>query len=100
MRKAQKKEADELIELLGEAHSQIRQYMRQNDARSAKTVLEDCQNSALVLGTLIESTEGEGHPTVSLLEEYCELLYQIYRGMEDGKGLTGEGADGGCQYRS
>ena len=36
-------------------------------------LLEDCQNGGITIGTLIEETEGEGHPTVSLLEEYCEL---------------------------
>lgn len=45
--------------------------------------MEDCQAGGLTLGTLIENTEGEGHPTVSLLEDYCELIYQIHQKLKE-----------------
>lgn len=85
MRKAQKKQAEELVKQIEEAHEQIKQYIAQGGAQFAMELLEDCQNGGITVGTLIEETEGEGHPTVSLLEEYCELVYQIHEDLADNK---------------
>lgn len=78
MRKAQKKQAEELLAQMECAHEQIRKDIEQNRVSSALQLLEDCQDAAISLGTLIEGTEGEGHPTVALLEEYCELVYVVH----------------------
>lgn len=83
MRKKHKQQAEELVRQMEGAHDQFREYIKQNSVQAAMQLLEDCQNSAIVLGTLIENTEGEGHPTVSLLEEYCELAYQIHVDLAD-----------------
>ena len=40
------------------------------------------------MGTLIEAAEGEKHPTVLLLEEYCELTYQIHESLNEGKDIN------------
>ncbi len=94
MRKAQKRQAEELVRQMEEAHGQIKKDMEGNNLRSAMGLLEDCQSGGISLGTLIEETEGEGHPAVSLLEEYCELVYRIYENLsgEDGTGEAGEKA--------
>lgn len=78
MRKAQKLQTEELVRQMEEAHDQIKKFIEQGNMLSAMELLEECQNGGITLGTLIENTEGEGHPTVSLLEEYCELAYQIH----------------------
>lgn len=78
MRKAQKKQAEELLAQMECAHEQIRKDIEQSRIPSALQLLEDCQDAAISLGTLIEDTEGEGHPTVTLLEEYCELVYAVH----------------------
>ena len=85
MRKVQKQQAEELVRQMEEAHDQIKKYIGQGSIPLAMELLEDCQNGAITIGTLIESTEGEGHPTVSLLEEYCELAYQIHQGLAGDK---------------
>ncbi|MCM1174231.1 MAG: hypothetical protein NC341_04180 [Blautia sp.] len=89
MRKKQKQQAEELIVQMEQAHDQIRKYLeRKKDfsaEQSAMQLLEDCQSGGISLGTLIESTEGEGHPTVTLLEEYCELVYGLHEELADGK---------------
>lgn len=82
MRKAQKQQLEELAGQMEEAHSQIKKDMEQGNFPSAMGLLEDCQNGGISMGTLIEATEGEGHPTVKLLEEYCELVYRIYGELE------------------
>ncbi len=88
MRKAQKQQAEELIKQIEEAHDQVKQYMEQGSMQSAMELLEDCQNGGIAIGTLIEETEGEGHSTVSLLEDYCEVTYQIHQNLADNKEIN------------
>lgn len=72
-----------MLSQMKEAHEQIKKYVRQGSIPQAMELLEDCQNGAISIGTLIEKTEGEGHPTVSQLEAYCELIYRIYQKLEE-----------------
>lgn len=88
MRKAQKQQAIELVKQIEEAHNQIKQYIEQGNIQPAMELLEDCQNGGITIGTLIEETEGEGHPTISLLEDYCELIYQIHKDLTDNKQIN------------
>lgn len=88
MRKAQKQQAEELVRQMEEAHDQIKKFIGQNSIPSAMELLEECQNGGITLGTLIESTEGEGHPTVFILEEYCELAYQIHEDLDTKKEIN------------
>ena len=81
MRKVQKKQIEELLRLFEDAQNQFKKYVEQNRTQSAIELLQECQNSAISLGTAIENIENEGHPTVILLEEYCELLYQCYESL-------------------
>lgn len=78
MRRAQKRQIEELAGQMEQAHEQIKRQIEQNDIRSAIELLEDCQNAGISLGTSIEKLEGGEHPTVSFLEEYCELIFQIH----------------------
>lgn len=78
MRKYKKEQADSLIKLLEEAHNGIRTTVEKDDLSNALGLLADCQEVAIALGTMIEQSEGEGLPIISLLEQYCELIYQIY----------------------
>lgn len=79
MRKAKKRQIEETIKQMEEAHKEIKRCIEQGTA--AQELLADCQNAAVVIGTLIEETEGEGHPAVTALEEYCELVYQIHENL-------------------
>lgn len=88
MRKAQKQQAEELVRQMEEAHDQIKMFIEQGSIPSAMELLEDCQNGGITLGTLIEDTEGEGHPTVLLLEEYCELVYQIHEELAENRDVN------------
>ena len=83
MRKRQLKQAEALLMQIEQAHGQIKKYMEQKAVQPALMLLEGCQNEAIALGTLIEGTEGEGHPTISLLEDYCESVYQIHEKLAD-----------------
>lgn len=84
MRKAQKRRAKEIIRLLGRAHSEIKKALERKDCILALKLLEQSQEAAIELGTMIDQTEGEGFPAVSMLEEYCEQVYRIYEETEKG----------------
>lgn len=88
MRKAQKRQAEELVRQMEEAHDQIIKSIAQGRISSAMELLTDCQNGGIALGTLIEQIEGEGHPTVLVLEEYCELIYQIHADLAGNKDIN------------
>ena len=89
MRKKLKQQAEELIRQMDQAHDHIRQYIAQKNISHAMEMLEDCQSGAISIGTLIEKTESEGHPTVGLLEEYCELIYGFHRALGSGEEING-----------
>lgn len=78
MRKAQKKQAEDFIRLLGQAHLEIKKALEAKKFETARELLEQCQDGAIELGNRIEEQEGEGFVTVSFLEKYCELVYQIH----------------------
>lgn len=84
MRKTQKSQAESFLVLLKEAHEEIRQAVEKKEYDLSMELLGQCQDGAIKLGEMIEGAEGEGFPTISLLESYCEQVYRIYE--EIGKG--------------
>ncbi len=85
MRKAQKRQAQEFLELLAQAHDEIKRSVEKHHILTALQLLADCQEGAVKLGTLIEESEGEGFAAVSLLEDYCERLYELHAALEEGR---------------
>jgi len=92
MRKAQKKQAEEFAALLEQVHREIKKYIETGNAAMAMDLLAQCQEGAMQLGELIETTEGEGCAVISLLESYCELVYQIHEGLAGGQGINANNA--------
>lgn len=78
MRKMHQRQAVEFVKLLEQAHSEIKNVIEKKDISAAQSLLADCQEGAVQLGTLIETTEGEGFVTIPLLEAYCEVVFQIH----------------------
>ena len=78
MRRYQKKIAREYIELLEQAHSAVRKSLETRDEHTLLDLLGQCQEAAIQLGTMIEAEEGEDCRAVRMLEDYCELVFQIY----------------------
>lgn len=75
MRKAQKHEILGLIDNLYQMQEEIKKALDQNNLILAQDMISGVQESAISLGEKIEEIEGEGHITVSYIEEYCELLF-------------------------
>ena len=93
MKKAQKKQAEDFIKELEQVHNEIKQVMENGESAVALELLGRCQQGVIELGELIESTEGEGFITISILENYCETAYQLY---EEIRQEQSEGV--GCLY--
>lgn len=79
-----KEQAQEFLTLLTEAHQEIVRCIALGEHDSAVELLEQCQDGAIQIGTLIEETLGEGFVTVKHLEDYCELAYQIHEELLQG----------------
>lgn len=88
MRRTQKEQVTELLNTLSQAHDEIKYNIESKHIDSAANLLVDCQQCAITLGEIIEQSEGEGFVTVSYLEEYCEIVYQIYEKLSLGQDIT------------
>ncbi len=76
--KTLKEIAGNMVALLSKMHQAMVDLMEAGDFEQVLSMLETCQESAIALGTKIEAVKGEGHVTVTVLENYCEALYTIY----------------------
>ncbi len=78
MRRTEKKQVIEFIDTLHIAHNEIRKQLEAGNSNAVQELLANCQNGTIQLGSLIETIEGEACEVIPMLEEYCELLYQIH----------------------
>lgn len=88
MRKYQKKEVEKFIELFYKAHGKIKKSIETKKPEQAMALLGQCQEAAIKIGTLIEGAEGERFVTIGLIEQYCEVLYQIHEALGKGEALS------------
>lgn len=80
MRKYVKEEVWKALNTLAQSSEQIGKIIRSGDRAILQQYLSECQDMAIGIGTIIEKTEGEGTAVVTVLEEYCECLYQVLEG--------------------
>ena len=64
MRKFLKKSLLEIFQTMYEAHANIKEMIDKRDFENVQILLGDCQNTAIEIGTGIESSEGEGCVTI------------------------------------
>lgn len=77
MRRKIKKDICNILNTLQRAHEQILLQFRKNRPADAQKLLGNCQECAQQIGETIERIEGMGTQAVSILEGYCEQLYQM-----------------------
>ncbi|WP_207643881.1 hypothetical protein [Desulfitobacterium hafniense] len=70
---------------MNEAHVILKKQLKKKNYAVANRLLEDCQACAIKVGTTIEQSEGGGTDAVPILEEYCEMVYQLSRSMDNEK---------------
>ena len=61
MRKARKKQAEDFLRLLGQAHLEIKKVIEAKKYGLARDLLEQCQDGAIELGNMIEEQIGRAH---------------------------------------
>ena len=88
MKRAKKEQIENFIKLLEQAHDRIEKIIMKNDFSKSLGLLEDCQTGAIALGKMIEQSEGEDFPTITLLEQYCEIAYRIYESIEQNRAVS------------
>ena len=83
MRRHIKRELLNIVQMLMEANDIIQDNIGLGDASLISDLLVNCQQSAIQVGEKIEFFEGEGTTTVSLIERYCEIVYQLSLVLDD-----------------
>lgn len=83
MRKYIKNELIEIVKQLDKANTAVQKQLGAVSGDVLLDVLTECQESAVMVGSRIDEDAGEGTGTVSLLEEYCEDLYQLSMSLEN-----------------
>ncbi len=73
-----RKTTRDFFHLARKIHIQILASIDSRDPYTGRKLLAACQNAAIQVGTLLEQYRGENLATVRLLEEYCELIWQIH----------------------
>lgn len=90
VREKPKQQCENMVGLLAEAHAAIVRSMSQGRYEDTFPLFQACQNSAIQIGTMLEEHFGQGFVTVGILEEYCEIIYQVYElavsAAEEGQG--------------
>lgn len=77
------------VEILYEVTREAQQFDEKRKKEEVDARLSMLQEMALSIGNRMERKYGEGKQTVSILEEYCELLYRLHVVEQDEK----EGAE-------
>lgn len=90
MRKAQKKQAEDFVGLLEQAHGAIRKAIETDKSYIAMDLLEQCQDGAIGLGELVESSEGQDCRIIPLLEHYCEFVYRVHEEISQGQSVNAD----------
>ena len=82
MRRYKKKELLETAEMLVEANDIIGRLCISNPDRALE-ILGQCQESAILLGNLIESKGEQYTGLIEILESYCDKMYQMSMALSD-----------------
>lgn len=77
MRKYIKQQLYGILDTLDEAIDALKVYIDSGKVEDTMTLLQDLQDAAVQVGESIEETEGEGTKAVTLLEQFCDELWQI-----------------------
>lgn len=87
-----KENLQEKLKLLGKIHEKIELLVSLGQQETVLTLLNELQNVAVIIGTSVEKKTGEHTETVTLLEQYCEVVFELYQTLSaneirDGKGV-------------
>ena len=72
-----------MVESLMSSQKQFFEEYSRGDISSCLSRLSSIQEEAINFGNAIEQKKGEGTESVSILEEYCDAVYQAYRSLPE-----------------
>ena len=77
--------------VLENAHAGLFKLLVLQDGATAMQLLSNCQECAISLGNNAEKIAADCEDLIRSLEEYCELIFQIYQLLQQGETLDAEG---------
>lgn len=66
------------LQLLSQIHEKLEMLIGYGQYELVQKLFEELQNVAVVIGNSIEKKVGDGTETVTLLEQYCEGVFELY----------------------
>lgn len=78
-----KKELLKIISSLREINHSIIENLERVNTNSMMEALTNCQESAIIIGTYLESFEEKTTASVHMLEDYCENIYQMSQALDN-----------------
>lgn len=79
------------LQILENAHKGLFKLLLIQDNETAVQLLLKCQECAISLGNNVENNIKDCNKLIQTLEEYCELIFQIYQVLQQGEMLDAEG---------
>ena len=80
----------EEILVLENAHISLYKLLALQEKATAMQLMARCQQCAVQIGENIERAIADSEELITLLEEYCELIFQIYELIQIGENLNSE----------
>lgn len=80
------------LNLMGQIHEKIEMLVNYGQQEVVLNLLQELQNVAVAIGESIERKTNQGVDAVASLEQYCEIVFELYQTMSqnnitDGKGV-------------
>lgn len=73
----------EVLSTLNKANTILNIVIEKRNKESMFSLLEECQTCAIEMGTRIEEVWRESGECIAILEEYCEILYQLSESLNE-----------------
>lgn len=83
MRRYKKQEMLQSINMLKKANNAVIKAFSKSQRSDLEEVMMQCQDTAILLGTYLETLGEESVSLVHILEEYCENIYQMSQSLQD-----------------
>ncbi len=80
-----KQQQKEILQLMLGMHDRIGTLLQNSNNEDVMSFFRSCQNAAVSVGTAIEDKFGLGSNAVTLLEQYCEKIYEASGSWDDNK---------------
>lgn len=74
-----REEIEAFLPLFGEIHEEVGERIRKEEWNTVLSLLEECQNTAIQVGTRAEEKSSENDIIVKKWEEYCEVVFAIHQ---------------------